>query len=80
MSESHAPAAEEAVRSIARAVGARGGRAWLVGGCVRDVLLGEPRKDFDLEVYGVAPAALRELLEREHAVADVGRMFGVVKL
>jgi tRNA nucleotidyltransferase (CCA-adding enzyme) len=80
MPESSTIAAEEAVRSIARAVAARGGRAWLVGGCVRDVLLGEPRKDFDLEVYGVAPAALRELLEREHAVADVGRMFGVLKL
>jgi len=80
MSESHAPAAEEAVRSIARAVAVRGGRAWLVGGCVRDVLLGGPRKDWDLEVYGVAPADLRALLEREHDVVDVGRSFGVLKL
>ena len=80
MSESHAPAAEEAVRSIARAVAVRGGRAWLVGGCVRDVLLGGPRKDWDLEVYGVAPADLRALLEREHEVVDVGRSFGVLKL
>jgi tRNA nucleotidyltransferase (CCA-adding enzyme) len=74
------PAAAEAVRSIARAVAARGGRAWLVGGCVRDVLLGMERKDFDLEVFGVAPAALRELLAREHEVFDVGRAFGVLKL
>jgi len=80
MPESPAPAAEQAVRSIARAVAARGGRAWLVGGCVRDVLLGEPRKDWDLEVYGVAPAELRALLEREHEVVDVGRAFGVLKL
>ena len=28
-------------------------RAYLVGGCVRDSLLGIPQKDFDLEVYGV---------------------------
>jgi tRNA nucleotidyltransferase (CCA-adding enzyme) len=72
--------AEEAVRSIARAVAARGGRAWLVGGCVRDVLLGMGRKDFDLEIFGVAPAELRALLEREHEVYDVGRAFGVLKL
>jgi len=77
---SAADAAQAAVRSLARAVAARGGRAWLVGGCVRDVLLGGTRKDFDLEVYGVEPAALRELLEREHAVVDVGRAFGVLKL
>jgi tRNA nucleotidyltransferase (CCA-adding enzyme) len=80
MSESHAPAAEEAVRSIARAVAARGGRAWLVGGCVRDVLLGMERKEFDLEVFGVAPAELRALLAAEHEVFDVGRAFGVLKL
>ena len=72
--------ADEVVRSIARAVAARGGRAWLVGGCVRDVLLGMGRKDFDLEVFGVAPAELRRLLEAEHEVADVGRAFGVLKL
>jgi tRNA nucleotidyltransferase (CCA-adding enzyme) len=77
MTDAHA---EEAVRSIARAVAARGGRAWLVGGCVRDVLLGVGRKDFDLEVFGVAPAELRELLAREHEVVDVGRAFGVLKL
>jgi len=28
-------------------------RAYLVGGCVRDALLGNAHKDFDLEVYGV---------------------------
>jgi tRNA nucleotidyltransferase/poly(A) polymerase len=28
-------------------------RAYLVGGCVRDSLLGIAHKDFDLEVYGV---------------------------
>jgi hypothetical protein len=28
-------------------------RAYLVGGCVRDALLGIAHKDFDLEVYGV---------------------------
>ncbi len=71
---------EHAVRSIARAVAARGGRALLVGGCVRDQLLGLPRKDFDLEVYGVEGPELFALLGSEHEVIDVGRDFGVAKL
>ena len=29
-------------------------RAYLVGGCVRDWLLGIPVKDFDVEVYGLS--------------------------
>ena len=32
-----------------------GGRAMLVGGCVRDGLLGIPSTDIDCEVYGLAP-------------------------
>ncbi len=68
------------VRSIARAVAARGGRAWLVGGCVRDQLLGGGRKDYDLEVYGLDGVLLEELLRREHAVVDAGRSFGVLKI
>lgn len=35
----------------------------LVGGCVRDELMGIEPKDWDLEVYGVEPARLRALLE-----------------
>ena len=70
----------EIVRKIARAVADRGGRAWLVGGGVRDALLGRPRGDFDLEVFGVAPDALEALLRRDHEVHDVGRMFGVLKI
>ncbi len=68
------------VRELARAVQARGGRAWLVGGGVRDALLGEPRTDFDLEVFGLEPSALEELLRRGHELLDVGRSFGVLKL
>ncbi len=39
-------------------------RALLVGGFVRDVLGGGHPKDVDVEVYGVAPERLEELLER----------------
>ena len=42
-----------ATRAVAELARSLGGRAWLVGGCVRDALLGRPCHDFDLEVYGV---------------------------
>ena len=34
----------------------------LVGGCVRDELMGARPKDWDLEVYGVEPLKLKEIL------------------
>ena len=40
---------------VARAVTAAGGRAVLVGGYVRDRLLGLDSKDYDVEIYGLAP-------------------------
>lgn len=57
-----------------------GGRALLVGGCVRDELMGLMPKDFDLEVYGIEPKALREILETFGTVNAVGEAFTVYKL
>jgi tRNA nucleotidyltransferase (CCA-adding enzyme) len=73
------PAPEKILR-LARAVREAGGRALLVGGCVRDRLLGREVKDWDVEVYGVEPAALRELLGRFGRVNVVGEAFTVYKL
>lgn len=55
------------------------GRAYLVGGCVRDALLGIPNKDFDIEVYGVSYELLKTALRRHGRVDLVGRSFGVIK-
>lgn len=52
----------------------------LVGGCVRDELMGRPAKDWDLEVYGVESERLRELLDRFGEVNVVGEAFTVYKL
>jgi tRNA nucleotidyltransferase (CCA-adding enzyme) len=65
---------------LARAIQAEGGRALLVGGCVRDALMGREPKDWDLEVYGVDPAKLRQLLEPFGPVNVVGEAFTVYKL
>jgi tRNA nucleotidyltransferase (CCA-adding enzyme) len=70
----------EKVIALARAIDAAGGRALLVGGCVRDALMGRPAKDWDLEVYGVAPERLREIVDRFGPVNVVGEAFTVYKL
>jgi tRNA nucleotidyltransferase (CCA-adding enzyme) len=54
--------------------------ALLVGGCVRDALLGIERKDLDFEVTGIPLDALARALERWGATDEVGKSFGVVKL
>src|SRR6266571_8318455 len=57
-----------------------GGRAMLVGGSVRDRLLGIESKDFDIEVYGLEPSRLRTVLEQIGPVNTVGEHFSVYKL
>ena len=54
-------------------------RAYLVGGCVRDSLLGIVHKDFDLEVYGVGYETLARELSVHGRVDLVGKSFGVIK-
>ena len=68
------------VLAIAQAVKNEGGRAFLVGGCVRDKLMNNPIKDWDLEVYQVAPEQLRAVLETFGTVNAVGEAFTVYKL
>ena len=65
---------------VARAVASAGGRALIVGGWVRDRLLGRDSKDIDLEVYGVPAASLRALLEQVGPVNTVGESFTVYKV
>jgi tRNA nucleotidyltransferase (CCA-adding enzyme) len=68
------------VRSIALGVREAGGRALLVGGSVRDRLLGHASKDLDLEVFGLPADRLKSLLERLERVDTVGESFTVYKV
>jgi tRNA nucleotidyltransferase (CCA-adding enzyme) len=67
------------VRHIAEGVRAAGGRALVVGGWVRDRLLGRESKDIDIEVFGVKADRLRALLEALGRVETVGESFQVYK-
>ena len=71
-----------AVLEVARRISAAGGRALLVGGCVRDSLLGREAdvKDFDFEVYGIPMEKLLATLETKFKLDIVGLSFGVIKL
>ena len=68
------------VLSLARAIHDAGGRALLVGGCVRDELMGAQPKDWDVEVYNLDAAHLREILDEFGPVDVVGEAFTVYKL
>ncbi|HEX3188034.1 MAG TPA: HD domain-containing protein [Pyrinomonadaceae bacterium] len=70
----------EKVIALARVIHDAGGRALLVGGCVRDALMGNEPKDWDLEVYQLAPERLREILDGFGSVNAVGEAFTVYKL
>ena len=56
-----------------------GGRAYYVGGYVRDYILGIPSKDVDIEVFGVNLSTLRGIIERYVPVDLVGQSFGILK-
>ncbi len=70
----------ERATAIARAVHHAGGRALIVGGWVRDRLLGRETTDIDLEVFKLAPERLRSVLESFGRVEAVGESFQVYKL
>jgi len=66
------------VPRVAGAIAAAGGRALVVGGWVRDRLLGLPSRDVDLEVYGLDVDPLESLLGAFGTVRRVGRAFPVL--
>jgi len=74
------PEIPEKILSLARAIHNAGGRALLVGGCVRDELMGKQPKDWDLEVYNLDAAGVREILDQFGSVNVVGESFTVYKL
>lgn len=68
------------VKEIAEVVKACGGRLMLIGGCVRDEIMGLVPKDFDCEVYGLEPLELRSVLAAYVDVNLVGESFQVYKV
>jgi tRNA nucleotidyltransferase (CCA-adding enzyme) len=66
--------------SLADAIHHAGGRGLIVGGWVRDRLLGLRSNDVDIEVFGLPVERLRAVLEAAGRVEAVGASFQVFKL
>jgi tRNA nucleotidyltransferase (CCA-adding enzyme) len=69
-----------ALDALCSSIRSAGGRTRLVGGCVRDAVLGLSATDLDVEVYGIEAAALVDLLSSQFGVDLVGESFGVLRL
>ncbi len=72
--------AYQIVVDLAQEIKEAGGRALIVGGAVRDYILSKIPKDFDLEVYGLAPEKIEEIVKSFGKVANAGKAFGILKL
>lgn len=77
--ETHSGLVPDLLR-LAESIRDAGGRALVVGGWVRDRLLGRDSKDIDIEVFGLPADKLRTLLKSLGRVETVGESFQVFKL
>ncbi|MCK5124542.1 MAG: hypothetical protein KAQ82_04875, partial [Dehalococcoidia bacterium] len=70
----------ELVNDISRQAAERGERVYLVGGVVRDLLLGYPNLDLDLVVEGDAVKLAQQVAETSQAKLLAHHRFGTAKL
>ncbi len=68
------------LQAVLDAIKSAGGTATIVGGAVRDNILGYDPKDIDIEVSGTPMPALENALRASFKVDAVGRSFGVLKV
>ena len=64
-------------REIARGAADLGGRAYYVGGMVRDRILGKEAVDIDMEIHGIPGSSLDALLARLGDVSGTGLDYGI---
>lgn len=69
----------DTMRTVMGRLNEQGKKPLIVGGAVRDALLGEKPKDIDVEVYNANYDELSDTLSKHGRVNLVGKQFGVVK-
>jgi len=74
------PALRRVLDQVCGLIRDAGGRAWLVGGSVRDLALGRAVTDLDLEVFDLPAEQLRNCLADDFELDLVGQSFGILKL
>lgn len=67
------------IKPVLQALISAGGKPYLAGGAVRDLILNLPLKDIDIEVHGLSLEKLQSVLERIAPVKLVGKQFGVLR-
>ena len=70
----------EVSKKIAHLVLKNGGRAFFVGGYVRDRIRGIDNKDIDIEIHGILPQTLENILDTVGKRKEIGKSFGVYTL
>lgn len=78
--ESFEPELPKRLLKIAGEIREAGGRAYLVGGWVRDAMLGGNCRDYDIEVYDMEQDDLIAILSKFGRCNLVGKAFGVIHL
>ncbi|MDR1759963.1 MAG: CCA tRNA nucleotidyltransferase [Fibrobacter sp.] len=68
------------LKRIAEDIREAGGKSFLVGGWVRDTLIGNDCRDYDVEVYHMPEETLLKILSRYGKPNLVGKAFGVILL
>ncbi|MBM3893461.1 CCA tRNA nucleotidyltransferase [Candidatus Dependentiae bacterium] len=68
------------IKPILETLIAAGATPYLVGGCVRDMVIGRPLKDLDLELHGITLEKTQQVLTSFGHVSLVGKQFGVLRL
>lgn len=75
----HITEREMAVK-IAEEVSRHNGSTYYVGGYVRDFFSGKQGKDIDIEVHGISPKMLAQILENFGERIEIGESFGIFGL
>lgn len=68
------------VKQIASHISDLGGTCYFVGGYVRDKIMGYQGKDIDVEVHGITPQMLENVLDRFGTRIESGKSFGVYNI
>ena len=70
----------DAISQLLNLITTNGGKLFLVGGAVRDELIGHNIEDYDFEIFGIPLEELRTILKSRYDIDEVGKAFGIFKL
>ena len=70
----------KSIEPIIKSIREAGETAYLVGGSVRDLVLGREVKDFDIEVHRIGIEELEKILKEFGSVSLIGKQFGVLRI